>query len=44
MPWKKLLALVTGSIDEELRLRNEYLVTENRILRSKLSGRPQLKD
>jgi len=29
MPWKKLLALVTGSIDEELRLRNEYLVTEN---------------
>jgi len=44
MPWKKLLALVTGSIDEELRLRNEYLVTENRILRSKLNGRPQLKD
>jgi len=28
MPWKKLLALGTGSIDEELRLRNEYLVTE----------------
>ncbi len=25
MPWKKLLALVTGSIDEELRLRNEYI-------------------
>ena len=43
MPWKKLLALATGSIDEELRLRNEYLVTENRILRSKLNGRPQLK-
>ena len=44
MPWKKLLALVTGSFDEELRLRNEYLVTLNRILRSKLNGRPQLKD
>jgi len=44
MPWKKLLALVTGSIDEELLLRNEYLVTEIRILRSKLNGRPQLKD
>ncbi len=44
MPWKKLLALGTGSIDEELRLRNEYLVTENRILRSKMNGRPQLKD
>ena len=34
MPWKKLLANVTGSIEEELRLRDEYLVTENRILRS----------
>ena len=44
MPWKKLLANVTGSIDEELRLRNEYLVTENRILRSKIKGRFQLKD
>ncbi len=44
MPWKKLLANVTGTIDEELRLRNEYLVTENRILRSKLTGRIRLKD
>ena len=44
MPWKKLLANVTGSIDKELRLRNEYLVTENRILRSKLKGRLRLKD
>ena len=41
---KKLLANVTGSFDEELRLRNEYLVTENRILRSKLKGRPRPKD
>ena len=44
MPWKKLLANVTGSIDEELRLRNEYLVTENRILRSKINGQFRLKD
>ena len=44
MPWKKLLANVTGSIDEELRLRNEYLVTENRILRSKIQGQLLLKD
>ncbi len=44
MPWKKLLANVTGTIDEGLRLRNEYLVTENRILRSKLTGRIRLKD
>ena len=44
MSWKKLLAKVTGSIDEELRLRNEYLVTENRILRSKIEGQLRLKD
>lgn len=44
MPWKKLLANVTGSIGEELRLRNEYLVTENRILRSKIKGQLRLKD
>ena len=30
MDWKKLLAYITGSVDQELRLRNEYLVTENR--------------
>ena len=44
MPWKKLLANVTGSIEEELRLRNEYLVTENRILRSKINGQLRLID
>lgn len=44
MPWKQLLANVTGSIDEELRLRIEYLVTENRILRSKIAGRIKFKD
>ena len=44
MPWKRLLASVVGSIDEELRLRNEYLFTENRILRSKINGRLRLKD
>ena len=44
MPWKTLLANVTGTIDEDLRLRNEYLITENRILRSKLTGRIMFKD
>ena len=44
MPWKKLLANVTGTIDEGLRLRNEYLVTENRILRSRLTDRFRLRD
>ena len=42
MPWKRVL--VTGSIDEVLRLRNEYLVTENRILRSRIKGQLRLKD
>ncbi|MFC2172753.1 hypothetical protein ACFLU6_08990 [Acidobacteriota bacterium] len=32
MDWKGLLAYITGDIDEELRLRNEYLAAENRIL------------
>ena len=44
MPWKQLLANLTGSIDQELRLRIEYLVTENRILRSKIAGRIKFKD
>ena len=35
-------ALVAGPVDGELLLRNEYLAAENEILRSKLSGRPQL--
>ena len=34
MDWKVLLAYITGSVDQELLLRNEYLVTENRILRT----------
>ena len=29
------LAMVGGHVNEELLLRNEYLVTENEILRSK---------
>jgi putative transposase len=42
--WKQLLAYITGSIDEELLLRNEYLVTENRLLRQQIQGRVQLTD
>ena len=44
MNWKRMLAYVTGSVDEELRLRNEYLVTENRILRDQIKGRVRLTD
>ncbi|HEY5866020.1 MAG TPA: helix-turn-helix domain-containing protein [Candidatus Tectomicrobia bacterium] len=42
MDWKKLLGSVTESVDEELRLRNAYLVTENRILRQQINGRVPL--
>ena len=38
MDWKKLLAYISGSVDEDLLLRNEYLVTENRILRAQIKG------
>ena len=34
MDWKHLLAYITGTVDQELLLRNEYLVTENRMLRN----------
>ena len=44
MDWKKLLAYITGSVDQELLLRNEYLVAENRVLRAQINGRPRLTD
>src|SRR5438105_1747966 len=44
MDWKQLLASITGTVDQELLLRNEYLVTENRILRSQITGRVRLTD
>jgi putative transposase len=42
MDWKHLLAYITGTVDQELLLRNEYLVTENRILRNQITGRVRL--
>lgn len=44
MDWKQLLAYITGSVDQELLLRNEYLVTENRLLRKQIPGRVRLND
>jgi putative transposase len=44
MDWKHLLAYITGTVDQALLLRNEYLVTENRILRNQLKGRVHLSD
>ncbi len=33
MQWARILAYITGKVDQELLLRNEYLAAENRILR-----------
>jgi hypothetical protein len=34
--WARLLAFVTGLVNQELLLQNEYLTAENRILRCHL--------
>jgi hypothetical protein len=44
MEWKRLLAYFTGTVDQDLLLRNEYLVAENRILRNQIKGRVRLTD
>ncbi len=44
MDWKRVLAYISGSVDQELQLRNEYLVTENQILRNQLKDRLRLTD
>jgi putative transposase len=38
MLWARMLAYVTGMVNQELLLRNEYLVAENRILRGQIKG------
>src|ERR671933_923772 len=44
MDWKTMLAYISGSVNEELLNRNEYLAAENRILRDQIKGRVQLTD
>ena len=44
MNWPRLLAYITGTVDQELLLRNEYLVAENRILKAQIKGRLHLSD
>ena len=44
MDWARILAFVTGSVDQELLARAEYLAAENRILKSQLKGRLKLSD
>jgi len=39
MIWAQLLAYVTGTVDQDLLLRNEYLAAENRILKAQIKGR-----
>jgi len=44
MIWARMLAYITGIVDQELLLRNEYLAAENRILRAQIKGRLLLSD
>jgi putative transposase len=44
MEWARILAYITGTVDQELLLRNEYLAAENRVLRGQLKGRLKLSD
>ena len=44
MDWPRLLAYITGTVDQELLLRNEYLAAENRILKAQIKGRLLLSD
>jgi transposase InsO family protein len=44
MVWARMLAYITGTVDQELLLRNEYLAAENRILKAQIKGRVHLSD
>src|ERR1035437_7514628 len=44
MDWPRILAHITGTVDQELLLRNEYLAAENRILKDQVKGRLLLSD
>jgi putative transposase len=44
MPWKRMLAYITGSVNEDLLRRIEYLLEENRVLRNQIQKRILLTD
>jgi hypothetical protein len=44
MDWARILANVTGTVDQELLAQNEYLTAETGILKAQLKGRPKLAD
>jgi len=43
-PWARVLSYVTGLVNQELLLQNDYLAAENRILRAHLPARLRLSD
>ena len=44
MDWVRILAYITGTVDQELLSRNEYLAAENRILKAQLKTPLRLTD
>lgn len=44
MDWVRILAYLTGTVDQELLLRNEYLAAENQILKAQLKTSLRLTD
>ena len=44
MHWARILAFVTGMVEQELLTRNEYLAAENRILKARSKGWLKLSD
>ena len=44
MPWKRMLAYITASVNEDLLRRIEYLLEENRVLRNQIDSRILLTD
>jgi len=44
MDWVRILAYITGTVDQSLLLRNEYLVTDKWILKAQLKTRLRLTD
>ncbi len=44
MDWARILAYITGTVDQALLLRIEYRTTKNRILPAQINGRLLLSD
>jgi hypothetical protein len=44
MSWKRQLEFASESANDDLRLRNDDLMAENRVLRNQINGRVQFTD